>query len=271
MIGTDILYLFKQYVEEEQVFETNNYAVSLALFSEDVGCRHIRRLFGVTCHEFGLHGKKPDTSEYDVLMLIHLSSDPSPGYVLHETVKTARKGARVVVIDVRDEHQAYQSGSVVFLNGPFMHRLANASGIGTLAIDPLFSYYIYVGEVGGRNLIEPRPVTLSDVANVYKFLRSKGVYALPVGTSLIRGYAMWDPDFQVYESKMTCFDIGEALSKEFDFPIDVICDNVVVRTKWGIGWRKVYSRFTMPGERLTSKEHLEAERKYIESLLGVSQ
>jgi len=51
----------------------------------------------------------------------------------------------------------------------------------------------------------------------------------------------------------------------------LICGDVVVRTKWGIGWRKIYSRYTMPGEKAVSKEQLEVERQYVEKLLGVSQ
>ena len=269
-IQSDIMYLFKQYVEEERVFETNNLATSVLLVSEYPECNTITELFGVTCKHAGLHGKKPDASGFDAIIILHLSSDPSPGYVLSETLKSASPGTRVVIIDFRDEMLAYQFGSLVFINGAYMHRLANANNVGTLAVDPLFSYYIYVGEVGGKNLIEPRPITLSDVANVYKFLRDKGVYALPVGSSLIKGYAMWDPDFQVYESKYTCFDLGSMLSKEFPFPIDLICGNVVVRTKWGIGWRRVYARYAMPGETAVSKEQLEVERRYVEKLLGVS-
>jgi hypothetical protein len=271
LINPDILYIFKQYIEEEQIFETNNPATKLLLVSENPGCNIIRQLFGVTCHDVGIHGKKPDVSDYDVILILHLSSDPSPGFVLYDTLKTASRGTKVLIIDVRDMLKAFEMGSVVYIDGPFMHRLANANGLGTLALDPLFAYYIYVGEVGGKNLINPRPLTLNDVSNVYRFLRDKGIYALPVGTSLTRGYAMWDPDFQVYESKYTCFDIGDILSKQFDFPIDVICGDVVVRTKWGIGWRKVYTRYAMPGERVVSKEQLDVERKYIERLLGVTQ
>ena len=268
---TDVLYIFKQYIEEEQVFRTNNLATKVLLVSEYPECDVVTELFGVSCEHAGLHGKKPDASGFNAVMFIHLSSDPSPGFVLYDTVRTAKKGTRVVIIDFRDEYSAYQFGSVVFINGPYVHRLANANGIGTLAIDPIHSFYIYVGEVGGKNLIEPRPLSLNDVANVYRFLRSKDVYALPVGTSLLRGYAMWDPDFQVYESKYTCFDLGEMLNKEFGFPIDLICGDVVVRTKWGIGWKRTYSRYAMPGEKAVSKEQLEVERKYVERLLGVSQ
>jgi len=271
-MGANILYMFKQYVEEEQIFKTNNLATQVLLVSEYPECDIVTELFDVTCKHAGLHGDtKPDASEFSAIIFIHPSSDPSPGTVIGKVVKTAKKGTKVIVIDIRDEHWAYQFGSTVFLSGISMHRLANALNIGSLAIDPIHAYYIYVGEVEGKNLIEPRPLMLNDVANVYRFLRSKDVYALPVGSALMRGYAMWDLDFQVYESKYTCFDLGDMLNKEFGFPIDLICGDVVVRTKWGIGWRKIYSRYTMPGEKAVSKEQLEVERKYVEELLGVSQ
>ncbi|MGC9119542.1 MAG: hypothetical protein ACP5I3_11235 [Thermoproteus sp.] len=153
----------------------------------------------------------------------------------------------VAVIESREPKISYALLDNYFNADLNLAKLLKLAGGGLLSYDPIRSFVVAVAKRNAPSEVEPRLLTEQDVEEGYRRLKSLGADVYIVSSAAVKGYALWDLDYII--RGRGCRELAEKIR---DLPpTDLVCpdEEIVVRNKWGRGWKKIHIRFMNDYER----------------------